>query len=149
MLREAGAEHVLISSDPDFDCQLSELARQLNATLFLDAVGGELTQRLVDASPAGSSVVLYANLSRQPAAIVPNSLYNFDRRVDGFYLGIWSAKQGMLRMLLAGRQAQKLAGSELSTSFQKRMPFTQAQEALELYRKDMTAGKILLVMSQQ
>jgi NADPH:quinone reductase-like Zn-dependent oxidoreductase len=148
LLRAMGAPYVLNSAEPDFDRKLAELSRGLNATLVLDAVGGDLTQRLVDASPMGSSIVLYANLSRQPASILPNSLYNYNRRIEGFYLGVWSAKQSMPKILRAARQAQQLAGSELSTTFRKRLPLAEAQEALELYRKDMTAGKVLLVVGE-
>lgn len=37
--------------------------RQLHATLILDAIGGELTGRLVDTAPFGSTILLYSNMS--------------------------------------------------------------------------------------
>jgi hypothetical protein len=36
--------------------------------------------------------------------------------------------------------------TDLQVTFQKRISFTSAQEALELYQNNMTAGKILLVI---
>ncbi len=149
LLRSLGAEHVLVSTDADFDQQLAELTRQLNATLILDAISGDFTQRLIDASPAGSLILLYSNLSQSPAKINPNSLWYFNRRVEGFHLSTWAAKQGFLKVLLVSRQVQKLADTDLSTEFHKRVPFTAAQEGLEQYQKNMTAGKILLVIDSE
>ena len=76
LLRSLGAEHVLVSTDSDFDQKLSTLTHRLNATLVLDAISGAFTQRLVDASPPNSLILLYSNLSASPAQIMPNSLWN-------------------------------------------------------------------------
>ncbi|MEA1886192.1 MAG: alcohol dehydrogenase catalytic domain-containing protein, partial [Bacteroidota bacterium] len=38
--KEHGAEYVLLSSSPDFEQELAELSKKLNAKLFFDAVGG-------------------------------------------------------------------------------------------------------------
>lgn len=146
LLRSLGAEHVLVSTDMDFDQQLTELTHRLKATLILDAISGDFTQRLIDASPPGSSILLYANLSHSPVKLLPDSLWLHDRRVEGFYLGTWASKHGFLKMLSISRQAQNLAGAELQTTFQKRLPLSAAQEGLELYQKNMTAGKVLLVI---
>jgi NADPH:quinone reductase-like Zn-dependent oxidoreductase len=146
MLKGMGAEYVLVSSEPGFDAELKALASRLRATLFLDAVGGDFTQRMVDASPDGSRIVLYANLERKPAPISPNSVFHHDRHIEGFYMPLWAGKQGMIKMLMSARKAQRLATHETQTPFQNRMPLASAQEALELYQSDMTAGKVLLVI---
>lgn len=146
LLRSLGADHVLVSSDPDFDQNLKELTERLKATLILDAISGEFTQRLIDASPAGSLILIYANLSRTPAKINPNSLWHFDRRVEGFLLSTWNRKQPFLKVLLNTRRVQNLANDVLTTEYQTRIPFTAAQEGLELYLDNMTAGKVLLVI---
>jgi NADPH2:quinone reductase len=146
LLRSLGAEHVLVSTEADFDQKLTELTHRLNATLILDAISGDFTQRLIDASPAGSLILLYANLSDSPVKFLPNSLWLHDRRVEGFYLGTWASKHGFLKLLSLSRQVQNLASAELQTTFQKRLPLSAVQEGLELYQKNMTAGKILLVI---
>ena len=146
LLRSLGAEHVLVSTEASFDQKLKELTHRLTATLFLDAISGDFTQRLIDASPTGSLILLYSNLSQSPAKINPNSLWYFNRRVEGFILSTWAPKQGFLKILRLTRQAQRLAQTDLTTTFQKRLPFTSAQEGLELYQKNMTAGKVLLVI---
>jgi len=146
LLHSLGAEYVLVSTRADFDQKLKELAHRLRATLFLDAIAGDFTQRLIDASPVGSMILLYSNLSQSPAKVNPNSLWYFDRRVEGFILSTWAPKQGFLKILRLTRQVQKLAHTDLATEFQKRILFSSVQEGLELYQKNMTAGKILLVI---
>ena len=147
LLRSLGAEHVLVSSDADFDQKLKDLTHRFHATLILDAIAGDFTQRLIDASPSGSLILLYSTLSFKPAKVNPNSLWYFDRRVEGFHLSVWSRKQGFPKILRLTRQVQKLAQTDLRTEFHKRIPLSSAQQGLELYQKDMTAGKILLDIS--
>jgi len=149
LLYSLGAEYVLVSTDENFDQQLRDLTHRLNANLILDAISGEFTQRLIDASPNESLLLLYSNFSRSPAQVNPNSLWYFNRRVEGFHLSTWTKKQGLLKVLWLTRQVQKIANTDLSTEFKKRIPFTAAQEGLELYQKNMTAGKILLVIDPE
>jgi NADPH2:quinone reductase len=146
LLRSLGAEHVLVSTDAGFDQKLTDLTHRLNATLILDAISGDFTQRLIDASPPGSLILLYANLSDSPVKFLPSSLWLHDRRVEGFYLGTWASKHSFLKLMSLSRQVQSLADAELQTTFQKRLPLSAAQEGLELYQQNMTAGKILLVI---
>lgn len=149
LLISLGAEYVLVSADEDFDEKLMALTHHLKATLILDAIAGEFTQRLLAASPAGSLLLLYSILSASRASFSPNMLWYQNRRVEGFYLSTWLAKQGPLKILRLTRQVQKLSHSDLMTTYQKRIPFTAAQEGLGLYQENMTAGKILLVMDSQ
>jgi len=146
LLYSLGAKYVLVSTDADFDEKLTELAHGLKATLILEAISGDFTQHLIDASPDESLILLYSNLSAEPAKITPNSLWNHHRRVEGFYLATWAAKNGLLKVVRASQQAQKMAETELQTTFQKRLSLSSAQEGVELYQKNMTVGKILLVI---
>jgi hypothetical protein len=66
--------------------------------------------------------------------------------VEGFYLGTWAALQSLLKILSLSLEVQKLAGTDLQTSIYKRLPLSSVQAGLDLYRKNMTAGKILLVI---
>src|SRR5262249_51982353 len=63
VLRAAGAQHVLVSTDPDFDRDLAVKAAALGATIAFDAVAGELTGRVLEALPPRSEVVVYGALS--------------------------------------------------------------------------------------
>lgn len=145
-LRALGAKYILNSSEPDFDQKLRALAHELQATLFLDAVAGEFTQQLIDASPHGSLILLYSILSWEPARVNPNTLWFDERRIEGFHLSTWARKTSFLKVLSAAQQVQRLARTELQSKVRQRLPLSSVEEALDLYQKDMTAGKVLLVM---
>jgi len=146
-LRALGADHVLDSSQEGFATALGELADRLRATLVLDAVGGGQTRTLVDAAPARSTIVAYATLSGEPSVFNPRTLIGDDKTITGFYLGHWIAKKGLLRTLRDVARVQRLVGTDLQTAVHRRLPLSSAQEAVETYRHDMTAGKVLLVAS--
>jgi NADPH:quinone reductase-like Zn-dependent oxidoreductase len=149
ILFSLGAEHVLISTEPGFGQKLSVLAHQLKATLILDAISGEFTQQLIDAAPDNSLLLLYSNLSREPSRISPHSLWNHNIRVEGFYLGNWAVKQSLLKILRLSMKVQDLVKNDLQTSVSRRLPLSSVQDALDLYQKNMTAGKILLMMDSK
>ena len=60
--------------------------------------------------------------------------------------GTWAAKQSFLKILRFSMEVQDLVKSDLQTSIFKRMPLSSVQEALDLYQKNMTSGKILLMI---
>jgi hypothetical protein len=43
------------------------------------------------------------------------------------------------------QRVQSLAATDLQTTIQKRLPLAVVQQALEAYRNNITAGKVLLV----
>ncbi len=144
-LRGLGGEHVLIDSEPGFRERLSEVAHRLSATLLLDAVAGPRTGLLVDAAPPRSTILAYASLSGEESAYHPRSLIGGDKKISSFYLGHWLARRGLLRTLLDVRKVRALAGTLLRTEVQARLPLTAAAEAVALYRRGMTLGKVLLL----
>ncbi len=145
LLRSLGAEFVLQSNDANFRNQFYDLARRLNATLILDAVGGELARQMLEIAPAGSTLVLYANLSGEDVAFDPHGLWSEDKRIAGFYLGNWAEKRGIIRTLRDIRRIQQLGATDLKSAIQKRLPLSAVQQAVEIYQNNMTAGKVLLV----
>ncbi len=60
LIRSRGGEYVLNSSEADFPQQLRVLGEKLRATLWLDAIGGALTQTLAEAAPFGSTILMYS-----------------------------------------------------------------------------------------
>ncbi len=145
LLRSLGARFVLQSNDPNFYVQLRDLTHRLKATLILDAVGGELAQQLLDATPFGSTLLLYANLSGGRYSIDLRPLGMEDKRLAGFFLGNWVAKRNLIQVLRDTHRVQRLAAADLQTVVQKRFPLSAVHQAVELYQRDMTAGKVLLV----
>lgn len=145
VLKALGAEYVLDSSDPGFPSALRELAQRLRATLALDAVGGSQTQTLLASMPVGATLVAYAALAGEPSAFNPRTVIGDDKKIVGFYLGTWMARRGLVRMAGDIVRVQRLIGTDLQSPISRRVPLSAAQAALEAYRANMSAGKVLLV----
>jgi NADPH:quinone reductase-like Zn-dependent oxidoreductase len=100
LLRSLGGEHVLNSQDPDFVDRLRTVSSQLQATLILDPVAGTQARQLLDAAPAGSTVLVYGRMSGEGLEPGLQGPEDSDKRVDGFFLPDWLAKKNVLQLLL-------------------------------------------------
>lgn len=145
LLQSLGAQYVLNSLDEGFPDRLRSMTHQLKATLLLDAVGGGLTQQLLDAAPFGSTVLVYSNLSGEPGILNAEALIFGDKKIAGFFLSNWVARKSFIESLRVTQRVKKLAATALQTTVQKRLPLSAIQQALEIYQGNMTAGKVLLV----
>jgi NADPH:quinone reductase-like Zn-dependent oxidoreductase len=145
LLRGLGAEHVLDSSDGDFDSRLRELCQQLKARIGFDSVAGDMTLRVLRAQPRGSRMLVYGALAMAPCQVDPGSLIFDSKRVEGFWLSGWLRNKGLLSKFRIAQQVQKLLARELKTECQARFPLEEAARALQQYAANMTAGKVLLV----
>lgn len=144
-LRALGAEHVLVSADFDFGERLRDLSHRLHATLFLDPVAGEMAGRLLHAAPAGSTLIVYSDLSGEAFRVDPKQLFFEGKRIRGFYLQEWTDSMSLVQSLRLTGRAQRLLGSALATRVRQRLPLSAAWEGVRLYRDGMGAGKLLLV----
>ena len=141
-----GATHVLNSSSPGFKEELTRLAHELDATLFLDAVTGEQSSILLDAAPRGSTLLAYARLSGDPLTAHPHALIVDEKRIMGFQLGNWLQSKGLLFKLRFINSVKKQLGEELASHISRTFPPDRAGEAIEHYKAHMSEGKILLVL---
>jgi NADPH:quinone reductase-like Zn-dependent oxidoreductase len=148
-IRRLGGEHVLNSSEPGFTEQLRTLAQKYQATLLLDAISGSMTQQLAEAAPFGSTILLYSRLSDQECIIDARTALIKNLHFDGWFLANWLGEKNLLQVLQLSRQAQSLLGTDLQSPIHKRFPLAAAQEGLDMYVSDMSAGKILLVARPQ
>lgn len=146
MLKDLGAQYVLNSSENNYEEELGKLVHSLNATIYFDAVAGPQTEVFLKVSPAGSKVVLYANLTGGPVQFEPRLLIQGNKQLESFYLGNWAANRSLVQTLMAARKVQQLAGSLLGSTVRKQYPLAAAQEALDDYTANMTGGKVLFNM---
>jgi NADPH:quinone reductase len=143
-----GAEHVLISSDKNFSKELHSLSRSLQATLVFDAVGGNLTRQILLAVPSESTMVIYGNLSAEQPEIDHRSLVSDNKKVIGFYLANSLKKTGPVATIRNIIRVRQLLKNELTIPVQGRFSLEEAQEALDSYLGNMSAGKVLLIPKQ-
>ena len=145
-LQQFGARYVLNSSLPNFDQTLKDLAHKLNATLFLDAVGGAATSSFIQASPKGSTILLYANLSEEPFQVEPRRILQENKTITGFSLGNYTAQKSIFQLLSLTGQVQKYVGNELKTQVTANYSLAEINQALEQYKSHMSQGKVLIRM---
>jgi len=144
-LKSLGCEHVFDSHDASFQKRLAEACDQLKATIAFDAVGGELTRRLALAMPRESRIVVFGALADEPFQIDSKDFFFRDKKLEGFWLSRWIKRKGFLQRLLLAYQIQKLLSNELQTHVQARFPLEDILSAIDLYEKQPTEGKVLLV----
>ncbi len=69
-IKSEGEPFVLNLNDENFYENLKNLNNDLKATTAIDAVGGEITGKLLNVMPDGSQVILYGGLSGAPVSMI-------------------------------------------------------------------------------
>lgn len=145
LLLSMGCKHVLDSNEPGFVERLKEFSLKWGATIALDAVGGELTQRLAKAMPKGSRIIIYGALAGDNCQVSHFDLIFRDQRIEGFWLTQWVKNRSWAQKMLMVMEVQSLLPTELNTHIQARFPLEKVHQAIELYKANRTGGKVLLV----
>jgi len=149
LLADLGARHVLVSAAPNFNEDLKQRAAALDVTLFLDAIGGQMTGQLIEAAPEGSTILIYGSLSGENVNFYPSRLGNDRIRIEGFFLGTWFQQTRTLKALRLSRKALGLLGSELKSEVAHKFLLSEAIAAVEHARAHATEGKALLVIDPE
>jgi NADPH:quinone reductase-like Zn-dependent oxidoreductase len=146
-LTDSGAEVALDSSSDDFDSELRQVCRDIDARLAFDAVGGVLTRRLLAAMPSGSTVMVYGGLAKQPSQVDIGDLVFAGKTVTGFWLTRWLPEKNPLQSLRLWRKVQRLLGGELSSEIRDTYPLDSIVDAVSSYETAMSSGKVLIIPS--
>ncbi len=94
MLINAECKFVLDTNDGKFEENLTNLAYRLNATAAIDAVGGELAGKMLNAMPPGSEIIVYGGLSGMAVSGINTLDLIFKNKVlSGFNLNDWIAEK--------------------------------------------------------
>jgi NADPH:quinone reductase-like Zn-dependent oxidoreductase len=145
-LKKMGSGHVLNSSSPSFTDELGTLAKELQATVLFDSVCSRQLEKMIEVLPAGSSVIIYGNLSGEEQIMInPRSLIDNNINISGFFLGQRSKENGMLKNMMNLIEVRGLMKKNLTIKVQGRYPLKSAQEAVDIYLEKMSEGKVLLI----
>jgi trans-2-enoyl-CoA reductase len=137
--------NVVITEETNLRDQVQALCGGKNPKLALNAVGGASALNLANALAAGSPLVTYGAMGRQPLKI-PNSLLIFKNlSFHGFWLRRWkeTASPADVRETYQKLSAYLLAGV-LHTPVHKTFPLSQALEAVAEAAREKRSGKVLL-----
>jgi NADPH:quinone reductase-like Zn-dependent oxidoreductase len=143
-LLRLGADVVLDSTRDD----IAERVTRLTGTgvgFVLDAVGGVVGSRCVNALGPGGRFLSYSSLSGEPISFDPRVLMTRGCRIEGFWLSQWARRQGPLRMLgLFRRIAALLREGVVSSDIGAELPLAEVREAVLLAETPARTGKVLL-----
>jgi NADPH:quinone reductase-like Zn-dependent oxidoreductase len=143
-LKSMGAKFVLNSTEPSFETELKRIAGTLHASLFLDAVGGAETPVLMKAAPPGATLLAYARLSGNQVQTDPGWLIQEGKRMEGFQLGRWLQEQSFFTKLRLISRVKKGMKETLSSEVREVLPMDEVNQAIALYKQEMSSGKIIL-----
>ena len=138
---------VVVTEETNLRDQVQALCGGKDPKLALNAVGGASALNLANALAAGSPLVTYGAMGRQPLKI-PNSLLIFKNlSFHGFWLRRWkeTASPTDVRETYQKLSAYLLAGV-LHTPVHKTFPLSQALEAVAEAAREKRSGKVLLRM---
>jgi NADPH:quinone reductase-like Zn-dependent oxidoreductase len=144
-LKKTGSKFVLNSSDENFPEQIKILALELHASLAFDAVGGKGTSVLINALPYGGTHIIYGTLSDENPQISSRLLIGENKTISGFYLVNWSKDNGLFKTIWNVIRVRKLLKNDIKIKIQARFQLNKAQEAVDAYLGNMTAGKVLMI----
>lgn len=106
-LRELGAKHVLVQSDPEFAAKLAALMRSEKPRILLDAVANQLSADIFTAMPARARWVVYGKLDTEaPALHEPGQLIFMNKKIEGYWLMNWFRQASILTKLKTLRAVQ-------------------------------------------
>ncbi len=95
MLRELGAEEVLVTSDPDMLAKAAPIMQARKPRILLDAVGDQHTADLFFAMPNRARWVNYGKLSTEPPRLTQLGQLIFQhKKIEGFWLTEWMKTAG-------------------------------------------------------
>ncbi|HEV2029332.1 MAG TPA: zinc-binding dehydrogenase [Candidatus Dormibacteraeota bacterium] len=145
LIEGQGADHVVDTSEANFSHRLKELVDHFGARVALDAVGGTLTDELLAALPSGGRLVLYGYLSGQAGSLNPAHIIFGNKAIEGFYVPTWLASKSLPQLILLQRRVTHLLDSDLSTVERTHVGLKDSAEAVALYQRSMTGGKVLIL----
>ncbi len=144
LLKSLGAKYVVNSSANNYFDEMKSLFRELNVTLALDAVAGNMTFDLMETLPAGGEVMMYGGLSGQPISTHHGKLIFENKKLSGFWASEWITHQPIWKLLTMFNKIQKHISKSHQISIHKRIPLEEGPKGLSVYVKNMTSGKVLI-----
>ena len=148
-LKQIGAKVVLNMTSPDFEAQLAQHCNALGASILFEAVAGSLTQKIMNALPEKSRVVVYGALAVDPSTpIDPRDLIFKQQTLEGFWLTKWFDSQNLLgKMRTVSAVQKRIEDGTFATQVRARLKLADVKRGLLDYQQHMSDGKVLICPS--
>jgi len=143
-LKALGADAVLVESDGPIPEQVRTLAPD-GVRYALDPVGGATGSGVIASLAPGGRCLLYGSLTDEPVSVHPRLAIGNSISVEGFWLAVWSRRQGVLTMLKLFRRVRALMREgALQSTFAATYPLEEVRKAVEHAAAPGKGGKVLL-----
>jgi NADPH2:quinone reductase len=146
-LLKLGANYVINTTNEGWENELSELSRNLKATICFDAVGGDIVSKIFYALPDDSVVYNYGNLEfKNLSGFTTIDLIFSNKTLKGFWLKNWmSSITNEEKAFWWGYVRNELVNGDLfATTISKKFSLYDIKEALVYYQKNSGDGKVVL-----
>ena len=140
--RELGADHCINYNEADFLAETMSIIERAGVDVVLEAVGGEVLTKSVQALAMGGRAVTVGNTSRQPATVEPGLMLNRLLTLKGFSLAAQMGSGGVMQELQT--ILDLFAEGKLRTVIDRVFPLSEAAEAHRHLGDRRNFGKVLL-----
>jgi NADPH:quinone reductase-like Zn-dependent oxidoreductase len=149
LLKEIGADHVINTSDENWEVQLKEISQELDAKVCFECVGGDLGSKILSAMPNGSTLFHYGNLTFKPlGGFTSGDLIFMNKKIQGWWLGTWLTEVSEAEKLYWFAYIVTLMYQDsdvFKTSSSKSYGLGEIDKAIEDYLSNMSGGKSLIL----
>lgn len=144
-LEAEGWEHVLDSSQADFENKLRDFSEKLSIRYAIDAVAGAMTGSLIKNLPEKSRVIVYGVLSGQSCVVAPGDLIFKDMQVRGFWLSHWLKEKRAIELPFLFSKLKKLLKAEAQTHVTRRLTLDETVLEIAQPKGYSSEGKTLVM----
>jgi len=143
-LKENGLLNVLNSNSASFPDDFKYLSGKYKPSIMIDAVGGELINKLLPFLPENAKIISYGNLSNEEIRFLPPVIVRQSKSIEGFFLGNYTKQKGMLKTFIMLIRANKLLKSHFKINIQACFRLDEVNIAVQEYLNNMTKGKVII-----
>jgi len=147
-LLKDGADYVLNSTAENFEDQFKEIAEKESATLAFEAIGGDFTNKILKAQPAGSQCLVYGALAGFEVKNI-SIMELFKGKTVGplflpLYLQEFKSQEEVAKFF---DDVHSLLPTFFRSHIQKVFKIDEIKEALAYYADNSSKGKILIKLN--
>lgn len=148
-LTELGADEVIATDEQDLHERVMQITRGVGVRHAVDPVSGELGSRVIRCLAPGGRLIVFGTLSHQPLQFSSRDLMTPGATIEGFWLGNFMAKLGLLKKLrIVSKVGSLMKGGILVSEIGKTFTLEEIREACVEAERTARGGKVLLRISQ-
>jgi len=135
-------------TNEQFDNEFAKIAKDLQAHVALDCIAGPLVGRILKNLPKYGMVVNYGTLSGQSIGGIDAADMRFlNKRLQGFVVFEWLQQKNNEEREKVYQFVRENLNGLFRTNITGRVPIENFKEGFKQYKNSMSAGKVLLILS--